>query len=97
MKFTTFLLLSFCFLAVVSASGLLDKKAEKRNAKTTTTTAPPTTTTTPTTGPTTTTTRLIISDCPNPYVVKCGVTCCQGRQHCCQNDPTKCCNPIISQ
>jgi hypothetical protein len=86
MRFTTFLLLSICFFAVVCTSDLLNNKVEKRGAKTTTTTAP-----------TTTTTRRILSDCPNPYVNKCGVTCCQGRQHCCPNDPTRCCNPIISQ
>lgn len=94
MKLSTLFFVAFLLFAVaVSTSDALNKRNDK---KTTTTTTPPTTTTT-TTQPTITTTRLIISDCPNPYVNKCGVTCCQGRQHCCVNDPTRCCNPIISQ
>lgn len=87
MKFSTLFFVAFLLFAVViSASDSLNRKVEKRGKKETTTTAP-----------TTTTTRRILSDCPNPYVNKCGVTCCQGRQHCCPNDPTQCCNPIISQ
>jgi hypothetical protein len=85
MKVIFFFILACVLLSCVNASDVLVKKLDKRQAKKTTTTTVPTTTTT--------TTRKILSDCPNPYVNKCGVTCCQGVQHCCVNDPTRCCWP----
>lgn len=95
---TTVLFAFFAFALVmmtsfVDASDLLNNKLEKRNKKTTTTTTTEAPTTTTTAGPTSTSTRPTVSECG--YVQKCGVTCCQGMQHCCPNDPTKCCNPII--
>ncbi len=84
--FTIMLIFAFVLFAVTDASNVLANKAEKRQAKKTSTS---TTTTKPTS------TRKIVSDCLNPYVQRCGVTCCTGIQHCCVDNPTACCWPKL--